>query len=98
MPAAPAVLVNPPASQKAVSAKDPLVFTARQDSWIEVRRSAGNAAVLSRLVKAGETETVDVSEPVSVVIGNAAGVQATLRGAPLDLKSGGGNVARLTVK
>jgi cytoskeleton protein RodZ len=78
--------------------KDALVLKARQDSWIEVK-GAGNRTLLARMVKAGETETVDVKEPLTVVIGNAAGVDATLRGTPLAVKTlKSGSVARLSVK
>lgn len=70
----------------------------RQDSWVDIKR-ADNTVLISRLVKAGGTETVDMSQPVSIIIGNIAGVDATLRGAPLDLKAGSKtNVARLTLK
>lgn len=70
----------------------------RQDSWVEVR-SAGGKPLIARVVKAGETETFDVTDPVAVVIGNASGVDATLRGTPVELKApGNGNVARLTLK
>ncbi|WP_211474224.1 helix-turn-helix domain-containing protein [Collimonas humicola] len=70
----------------------------RQDSWVDIKR-ADNTVLISRLVKAGSTETVDMSQPVNVIIGNIAGVDAALRGAPLDLKAGSKtNVARLTLK
>jgi cytoskeleton protein RodZ len=99
-PAASASTASAPAhgENAPAAAKDPLVLTAKADSWIEVKRTSGNIILISRILKAGETETVDVTEPVSVVIGNSSGVQATLRGAPLEIKSAGGNVARLTVK
>jgi cytoskeleton protein RodZ len=78
--------------------KDALVLKAHQDSWIEVK-GPGNRTVLSRILKAGETETLEVKEPLSVVIGNAAGVDATLRGEPLAVKAGAkSNVARLSLK
>ncbi|WP_211463715.1 helix-turn-helix domain-containing protein [Collimonas silvisoli] len=70
----------------------------RQDSWVEIKR-ADNTVLISRLVKAGSTEAVDMSQPVNIIIGNLAGVDATLRGAPLDLKAGSKtNVARLNLK
>jgi cytoskeleton protein RodZ len=78
--------------------KDALVLMATQDSWIEVKRTSNKSVLLARLVKAGTTETVEISEPVTVVVGNAAGVEATLRGAPVNIKGGAGNVARLTLK
>lgn len=94
--AAPTAAAPAPA---AASGKDTLQLKVREDSWIEVRRTASSGIVLSRIVKAGETENIEVTEPVSVVIGNAAGVEATLRGAPVELKaSTSSNVARLTLK
>lgn len=81
------------------SGKDSLVLKARQDSWIEIRRVANNSAIVSRILKAGESESVEISEPVSVVVGNVSAVDASLRGSPIELKAGGAsNVARLTVK
>lgn len=74
-----------------------LVLKFKQDCWVEVKRVNGNV-LLSRLIKAGETETVPMSDPVQLVVGNVAGVEASLRGAPLVLKNGPGNTARLTVK
>jgi cytoskeleton protein RodZ len=80
------------------ASKDALVLTTRQDSWVEIKR-ADNSVMFSRLMKAGSTETIEITAPVSVVIGNAAGVDATLRGSPLDVRgNAGNNVARLTVK
>jgi cytoskeleton protein RodZ len=70
----------------------------RQDSWVEIKR-ADNTVLISRLAKAGNTETVDMSQPVNIIIGNLAGVDATLRGVPVDLKAGSKtNVARLNLK
>lgn len=76
-----------------------LVIKARQDSWIEIKAASGGKPILSRIIKAGETETLEVTDPLAVVIGNAHGVDATLRGNPVELKApGNGNVARLTLK
>lgn len=91
--AAPAALPTAP-----VTDKDALLIKVNQDSWIEVKRTADDKVLFSRLVKAGETETVEVTDPVSVVIGNASGVEASFRGTPLALKAGRGNVARLNLK
>ncbi|AMP15115.1 helix-turn-helix domain-containing protein [Collimonas pratensis] len=90
------VAANPAAGPAAAGGELSLNF--RQDSWVDVKR-ADNTVLISRLVKAGSTETVDMSQPVSIIIGNIAGVDATLRGAPLDLKAGSKtNVARLNLK
>lgn len=98
-PAASGLEISPPAESAAPVGKNTLDLKINSDSWIEVRRVSNNSIVISRIAKAGTTETVDVDEPVSVVIGNAAGVDASFRGAPLDLKStANNNVARLNLK
>ena len=103
MPSPPALEPAPePVVQKepepTQSDKDMLVFKVREDSWVEIRR-ADKSLMVSRLFKAGSTETFSLAGPASVVIGNASGVDATLRGEPLDLKTrAGNNVARLSLK
>ena len=75
-----------------------LVLTFRDDSWVELK-GRGKNTVASKLYRAGTTASFDVSAPVQLLVGNAAGVDATLRGAPLALPSAGkNNVARLIVK
>ncbi|GAA4034457.1 RodZ domain-containing protein [Actimicrobium antarcticum] len=81
-----------------VAGSNKLVLNLRSDSWIEIR-GAGKDAVASKLYRAGTTETFDISEPVLLVVGNASGVDATLRGAPLELQeTAKNNVARLNLK
>lgn len=103
-PAAPAPVAAASAAASAlppglniVNSKDLLRLTFREDSWVEIRR-ADKSTIISRLLKAGTTETFDVSDATMLVVGNASGVDATLRGKALDLKSGSGNnVARLNL-
>lgn len=99
-PAAEQPLTQPAAAPEAIApaVKDALVLTAREESWVEVRRIDNKSSVLSRLMKAGDTETIEVAAPVLLVIGNASGVDATLRGEPLEIKAGKSNVARLNLK
>lgn len=78
--APPPVAAAAAAAQAANSGANALVLSVRQDSWIEVRPAAGGAPLLSRLVKAGSTETVNVAGPVRLTVGNPGGVSATLRG------------------
>jgi len=81
-----------------VNSKDALAIKVRQDSWVEIKR-ADNSVMVSRLLKAGTSEIVAVTEPVSMVIGNAAGVDVTLRGKSVDVVTGNAtNVARLSLK
>lgn len=78
--------------------KDLLQLKFREDSWVEIRR-ADKTTMISRLLKAGTAESFDITEPVMLVVGNASGVDATLRGTALDLKGDtNSNVARLSLK
>jgi cytoskeleton protein RodZ len=107
VPTAPAAAPAPISAQPekpAAAGKNTLVLKMREQSWIEVRR-VGDAprgtsnVLMSRLDKAGTTEAIEVTEPVTVTIGNAGGVDATLRGAPVDLKADAkSNVAHLNLK
>jgi cytoskeleton protein RodZ len=81
---APAAAV-PVAAPVAAAGANALVISVREDSWIDVRPAKGGAALISRLVTAGNTETIAVDQPVRVVVGNPGGVTATLRGAAVAL-------------
>lgn len=83
---------------KVGKSKDLLRLRFREDSWIEIRRR-DKSTMISRLLKAGTTEVFDITEPVILVIGNAGGVDASLRGAKLDLQNANNNnVVRLNLK
>ncbi len=98
-PAVPAPQSATPPASAHVAGADVLRLTMREESWIEVRRGAGEDPVVSRLAQPGENISIAMSEPVELVVGNVSGVDATLRGKPLALKGiGTSNVARLRVK
>jgi cytoskeleton protein RodZ len=91
-PAAPA-----PAAAASAGA-NALVLEVREDSWIEVRRAKG-APLIARLVKGGSTETFDVTEPLTLVVGKPSAVSATLRGAAVELPPvTGSTVSRVNLK
>lgn len=91
-------VTTPLAAAVPVNSKDALAIKVREDSWVEIKR-ADNSVLVSRLLKAGTSEVVAVTEPVSMVIGNAAGVDVSLRGKPVDVVTGNtSNVARLNLK
>jgi cytoskeleton protein RodZ len=98
-PVEPQVVANSAPANTAgqASAENRLVLQMREDSWIEVKR-AGGGIIVSRVVKAGDSETITINEPVILTVGNVHGVDATLRGAPLELKAGKANTARLQLK
>ena len=75
-----------------------LVLKVAEDSWVEIRRP-GAAPLISRVVKAGSTETFDIKGPSLLIVGKPAGVQASLGGAPLALPQvAGGTIARVNIK
>jgi cytoskeleton protein RodZ len=77
---------------------DVVVFKFRENSWIQVKTDTG-AILIARLAKAGTEESFNVKQGLQVRIGNAAGVDALLRGQPLTISSErGSNVANFTVK
>lgn len=78
--------------------KNMLVLTLREDSWIEIKRP-DDSVLISHLAKAGTTEALKISGPVSLKVGNASGVDATLRGRQIDLQAKARhNVVRLNLK
>lgn len=75
-----------------------LVLSLRQDSWVEVKR-ADNTIVAARVMRAGSTETFELAGPLSLTVGNARGVDATVRGEKFDIAgTTRNNVARVSVK
>jgi len=76
-----------------------LVLSVREDSWIQVSPRGGGRPLISRLVKAGSTEAVEVTGPVTLVVGAPGGVTATLRGANVPLPQQPGKaISRVALK
>jgi cytoskeleton protein RodZ len=96
--ATPAAQVLPPAAAPAAATGTQLVLEVTSDSWVEIRRP-GTKPLISRLVKAGSTETFDIKDPALLIIGKPDGVKATLGGAPLALPPvAGGTISRVNIK
>jgi cytoskeleton protein RodZ len=97
-PPAATTLAAPVTATPAATGANTLVLNVREDSWIEVKPRGGKA-LISRLVRAGSTETIDVPGTATLVVGNPAGVSATLRGAAVALPPvPGKTIARVTLK
>lgn len=95
-PAAVAAAVTPPAA--AAAGENALVLKLEQDSWVEIRRR-GTTPLVSRMMRAGSTETFNITGPATLVVGKPGAVQATLRGAKLDLPTvQGGTIARVSIE
>jgi cytoskeleton protein RodZ len=66
-----------------------------QSSWIEARDTTGRL-IVSRLVETGEQLAIEGEPPISLVIGNAAGVELRFKQKRVDLQTlTSNNVARL---
>ena len=97
-PAAVPAPTAPAAVAPAAVGANPLVLAVREDSWVEVRDANGKA-LLRRMVKAGETASVDIAGPSVVIVGKPGAVTATLRGAPLALPPmQGSTISRVKVQ
>ncbi|RYE94102.1 MAG: DUF4115 domain-containing protein, partial [Oxalobacteraceae bacterium] len=93
------VAAAPAAAAPAAAGANTLVLNVRADSWIEVRPSGGGRPLISRLVKAGSTESVEVAGPVNLTVGVPGAVTATLRGANVPLpQQPGKTIARVALK
>ncbi len=81
------------------SSKNSLVLKIREDSWIEIRKMNRSGTVVSRLFKAGTSETFNVEEPMFMVVGNPTGVDASFRGVQLEMKrASNSKIARINLK
>ena len=89
----------PATGAAAPAPSDALVLTVREDSWIEVRPAKGKGkALFSRMVKAGQVETVAVTQPVTLIVGKPGAVDASLRGQTVVLPNTGGRRARVSLQ
>jgi len=87
-----------PVEAEQAQGNNALVMRFRADSWVQIVND-DSTVLFERLVKAGETEAIDIKEPVSVTLGYAPGVEASLRGVPVELKTAeNSTVARLKLK
>lgn len=97
-PPATTTTVAAPADAAAAVGANALVLKVEQDSWVEIRRP-GSTPLISRMVKAGSTETFDITGPATLVVGKPGVVQATLRGTKLELPTvAGGTISRVSIK
>jgi len=102
-PAAAGSSASPPAVEPAAKgspaiAKPAVILVFRDYSWTEIRDRNGTV-LMSRMNAGGTTQSVSADTPIDLVIGNAADVTLTFRGARVDLAPyTRQNVARLTLR
>lgn len=82
----------------AAAGQAPLVLAFKGRSWVEVRDASGHV-VLQSTEAAGAIRAVSGTPPLQLALGNAAQVDVTFRGQPVDLRPyTRGNVARISLK
>lgn len=84
-----ATVSNPSAAPAALAASAnarpaDMLIAASGETWLEVRDARGQT-IINRLLKAGETQAVEVPPPYSVVVGRAHLVKVTRAGKDFDL-------------
>ncbi len=96
VPAAPALAVPPVPASGAVygapAGSTRVVLAARDDTWIQVR--AGEELVATRLLRRGERFQVPDRDGMTLMVGNAAGLQIQVDGKPLPALGAQGEVRR----
>jgi cytoskeleton protein RodZ len=91
-------VANAPMAAPAAASELPLTFAFRDYSWTLVKDRSGRV-LLSRMNPGRTTQSISGTPPLDVVIGNAADVTLTWRGARVDLAPyTRGNVARFTLE
>jgi cytoskeleton protein RodZ len=85
------------AAPAAAAGANALTIVVREDSWVQVKRAKGEP-LISRVVKAGTTESFEITEPVTLTVGKPGAVSATLRGAAVELPAESGKAARVNLK
>jgi cytoskeleton protein RodZ len=95
-PAAPATL--PPQAFVAPNGMAKLEFNANQETWISVVDASGKE-IYNKIIFAGSRESIDVTPPVNVTVGNAGATSMSMNGKPVELAPHmRGNVARLKLE
>lgn len=96
---APAAAKPDSANSASVKGKNLLVLRARENSWVQLMRAEDSNVLYERTLTPGQMETIEIKGPSTLTVGYAPGVEATLRGAPLGLKTAqNSTVARLNLK
>jgi cytoskeleton protein RodZ len=71
-----------------------LVLTLKENSWVEIRRP-GQPKLIARELRAGSTQSFDVRENDTLIVGKPGAVSASLAGAQLALPQEAGKTYSL---
>ncbi len=94
-PAAPVVLPDTAPNPNGLTK---LEFSATQETWINVVDASGRE-IYNKIIFAGSRESIDVTPPVNVTVGNAGATSLSIGGKPVDLAPHSRqNVARIKLE
>ncbi len=100
-PVPPAATAEAPATGQTAAPTDApagtssrIVVRAKLDSWIQVRDGVGRRLLVTRLLRAGETYQVPNQPSLSLLTGNAGGLEILVDGEPTPAIGGVGTVRR----
>lgn len=100
-PVPPVATAEAPATGQAAASTDApagassrIVVRAKLDSWIQVRDGVGRRLLVTRLLRAGETYQVPNQPSLSLLTGNAGGLEILVDGQPVPAIGGVGTVRR----
>ncbi len=88
----------PPAVVANASSVTKLEFNATQETWIQVLDASGHQ-IYNKIIFAGSRESIDVTPPVNITVGNAGATSLSMNGKPVELAPHTRqNVARIKLK
>ena len=97
-PVAPAASAELPVATLGASGMTKLEFNASQETWVSVVDASGRE-IYNKIIFAGSRESIDVTPPVNVTVGNAGATSLTMNGKPVELAPHSRqNVARIKIE
>ena len=97
-PVAPAATAELPVATLGASGMTKLEFNASQETWVSVVDASGRE-IYNKIIFAGSRESIDVTPPVNVTVGNAGATSLSMNGKPVELAPHSRqNVARIKLE
>ena len=97
-PVAPVATAELPVATLGASGITKLEFNASQETWVSVVDASGRE-IYNKIIFAGSRESIDVTPPVNVTVGNAGATSLTMNGKPVELAPHSRqNVARIKLE
>jgi cytoskeleton protein RodZ len=97
-PVEPAITTAEPTITPSPDGMAKLEFSASQETWVSVVDASGRE-IYNKIIFAGSRDSIDVTPPVNVTVGNAGATNFSMNGKPVELAPHmRGNVARIKLE